>query len=52
MRIIVYQYTEAPLVLEDVTNISIDGEDVTIQNYEGTITVNIGDAKKIELEAD
>ena len=51
MRVTIYQLTEAPLILEEVTNIFVDGEDVTIVNYEGRSTVNIGDCKKIELEA-
>lgn len=49
MKAIIHQYEEVPLILEDVESIEQDGNDLTIVNYEGTITFNIEDVMRVEL---
>lgn len=50
MDAIIYQYDEPPLTLRDVeTPIDIEGDDITLVNYEGRISVNIDDVQEIRL---
>lgn len=52
MKAIIYQYDDAPITLEDIESpIVIEGDDITIQNYEGRTTVNIDDVQEVRLIA-
>lgn len=52
MKIIVYQYTEPPLVLEDVTEFVAvpDRDEAVVVSPEGRLTMDLADIMKIELE--
>ena len=42
--VIIFQYSEAPTVLDDVVDIEVDGEDITFRGpVSGRTTVNIAD---------
>lgn len=50
MKAIIYQYDEAPITLEDIESpIVIEGDDITIVNYEGRTTVNIDEVQEVRL---
>lgn len=52
MTAIIYQHDEPPIVLEDIQSpILIEGDDITIRNFEGRTTVNINDLLDIRLVA-
>lgn len=49
MKAIIYQYEEAPLILDHIENIEMEGEDLILTNFEGRTSVNIADIMKVEL---
>jgi hypothetical protein len=50
--VIIYQYNDAPIFLDDVDDIQVEVEDITFHSpSKGNFTINIGDAHHIELKA-
>jgi len=49
MKAVIYQYDEAPITLEDVESFEIEGDDITIKNFEGRTDVNIEDVQEVRL---
>ncbi len=43
MTIIIYTYNEAPIVMEDIRHIDVNGDDVTIRNDDGKEEFNVND---------
>ena len=52
LKMTVYQYTEAPLVLEEITKIDItnEGEEIEVTYNEGRLQFTMDDVMKIEVE--
>lgn len=51
MRAIIYQFDDAPITMEDVEDVTVDGEDVAIRNFEGLQQFNINDVQEVRLVA-
>jgi len=50
MKAIIYQYDDAPITLEDIESpIVIEGDDISIRNYEGLQVVNIDEVQEVRI---
>jgi predicted RNA-binding protein len=50
VRAIVYPYSEAPVILEHVIHVEVDGEDVDLVDAtDGRLAVDLTDVLRIEL---
>jgi hypothetical protein len=50
LKVVVFQYEEAPVVLTDVTRLTLENEDVEIVSAEGTLPFNVNDIMEMKLE--
>lgn len=53
MRVTIIQYDEAPIVLTDARIVAVDGDDITFENGDGRMTVNVEqDVMDVRLQGD